>query len=116
MVSQGTPGVLEPSNDVIIQNLVVPSNLLTTQHNSTDPINLNLQSHEVEVPGCAPKTSTGMVLENRSNNEVVNNVASSITSCQIPTKPSHGSQVFEESVANIEQMNGKVNKVLYDID
>ena len=116
MVSQGTPGSLEQSNDVIIQNLVVPPNLLTTQHNSTDPINLNLQSHEVEMPGCAPKTSTGMVLENRSNNEVVNNAASSVTACQIPTKPSHGSQAFEESVVNIEQMNGKVNKVLYYID
>ena len=109
MVSQGPPTVLEQSNDVIIQNLVVPSNLLTTQQNPNDPINLHLQNTEGELPSVsASKTSSGLILETRPNNDVVNNVANSITACQIPTKPSHGTQVFEETNAAIEQINGKV--------
>ena len=51
-----------------------------------------------------------MILETRQNNEVINTVANNITSCQIPSTPSHSTQSFEESAAKLEQANGRVRK------
>ena len=99
---------MESSNDVIIQNLVVPSNLISTQQHQSDGINISLQNPEVEVPVSATKTSSGMIVETRTNNEIVHTVANNIPSCQIPTTPSHDAQAFEESVTKLEQVNGKV--------
>ena len=99
---------MESSSDVIIQNLVVPSTILTSG-NPNDPINLNLQSQEV--PGVTTRPSTaGMISDTRTQSGVVN-TANCITSCQNLTKPPHAnSQVFEESVTSIEPTNAKVNK------
>ena len=76
-----------------------------------------MQNQEVEVPVTATKTSSGMILETRQNNEVVNTVASNITSCQIPSTQSHSTQPFEESVAKLDQANGRVwNKTFYNLN
>ena len=104
LVSQPPQAVLESSNDVIIQNLVVPSNLLSVQHQSNEPININIPNQEVEVPSSTPKTSSGIILEARQNSEA----PSTITACQIQTKNSQNIQPFEESIASMEQVNGKV--------
>ena len=104
LVSQPPQAVLESSNDVIIQNLVVPSNLLSVQHQSNEPININIPNQEVEVPSSTPKISSGIILEDRPNSEA----PSTITACQIPTKTSQNIQPFEESIASMEQVNGKV--------
>ena len=74
-----------------------------------------MQNQEVEVPVSATKTSSGMILETRPNNEVVNTVANNITACQIPSTPSHSTQSFEESVAKLEQANGRVRKISFTI-
>ena len=58
-----------------------------------------------------------MILETRQNNEVVNTVANNITSCQIPSNQSHSTQPFEESVAKLDQANGRVwNKTFYNLN
>ena len=100
---------MESANDVIIQNLVVPSTILTSA-NPNDPINLNLQSQEL--PGVTARASTtGMISETQTQSGVVN-TANCITSCQNLTKPTHSnSQVFEESVSSIEQTNAKVKHI-----
>jgi hypothetical protein len=97
---------MESSSDVIIQNLVVPSTILTSG-NLNDPINLNLQSQEV--PGVATRPSTaGMISETRPQSRLVH-TSNCITSCQTLTKPMNANcQVFEESVGSIEQTNAKV--------
>ena len=104
LVSQPPQAVLESSNDVIIQNLVVPSNLLSVQHHSNEPININIPTQEVEVPPSTPKTSSGIILEARTSSEAPN----TITACQIPTKTSQNIPPFEESITSMEQVNSKV--------
>ena len=76
-----------------------------------------MQNQEVEVPVTATKTSSGMILETRQNNEVVNTVANNITSCQIPSTQSHSTQPFEESVEKLGQANGRVrNRTFYNLN
>ena len=70
-----------------------------------------MQNQEVEVPVSATKTSSGMILETRPNHEVVNTVANNITACQIPSTLSQSTQSFEESVAKLDQTNGRVRKI-----
>ena len=98
---------MESTSDVIIQNLVVPSTILTSG-NANDPINVNLQNQEVA--GIAPRPpTTGMISETRNHNGLVN-TASCITTCQNLPKPAHpNTQCFEESVSSIEQTTAKVN-------
>ena len=94
---------MESSSDVIIQNLVVPSTLLATG-NPNDQINLNLQNQEI---AAVTRTATSeMISETRTSS--VLSTASCITSCQNPTKPSHGNQVFEDSASSVDQANNKV--------
>ena len=52
-----------------------------------------------------------MILETRPNHEVVNTVANNITACQIPSTLSQSTQSFEESVAKLDQTNGRVRKI-----
>ena len=93
---------MESSNDVIIQNLVVPSTILTSS-NQNDGINLNLQHQELAL---TRTVASGVITETRSSG-IINNT-NCITSCQNPMKTTHVPQVFEESAASIEQTNAKV--------
>ena len=93
---------MESSSDVIIQNLVVPSTMLTSG-TPNDSINLNLQNQELS----AERTVTsGMISENRTSGIV--NATTGITSCQNLTKLTHSTPIYEETVHSIEQPNIKV--------
>ena len=89
---------MESPNDVIIQNLVVPSAILANG-NPTEVGALNLQHQE---PTLSRVASTAIITDTRSS-AAVNNT-SCITSCQSTTKPVHVSQVLQEQPVVIEEM------------
>ena len=94
---------METTNDVIIQNLVVPSTILSNGNSNGESINLSLQNPEIPTPRAV---TTGVVSETR-HSEVVN-TAACINPCQNLTKSTTGSQNFEAASHPIEQDSNRV--------
>ena len=103
---------MESSNDVIIQNLVVPSStMLTNGGNQADSINLNVQHQELAL---ISTSTSGVITETRGHGSLNNDTC--ITSSQTPVKTTQVTQVFEESLTSIEQTNPKVKYVIKNIE
>ena len=98
---------METTNDVIIQNLVVPSTILSNGNSNGESINLSLQNPEMPAPRAV---TTGVVSETR-HSEVLN-TAACINPCQNLTKSTTGSQNFEEASHPIEQDSNRVRNML----
>ena len=96
---------METTNDVIIQNLVVPSTILSNGNSNGESINLSLQNPEIPAPRAV---TTGVISETR-HSEVVN-PAPCINPCQNLTKSTTGSLNFEEASHPIEQDSNRVRK------
>ena len=92
---------METTNDVIIQNLVVPSTILSNGNSNGESINLSLQNPEIPAPRAV---TTGVISETR-HSEVVN-TAPCINPCQNLTKPT----TFEEASHPVEQDSNRVRK------
>ena len=91
---------METTNDVIIQNLVVPSTILSNGNSNGESINLSLQTPEIPAPRAV---TTGVISETR-HSEVVN-PAPCINPCQNLTKSTTGSLNFEEASHESEMSN-----------
>ena len=101
---------METTNDVIIQNLVVPSTILSNGNSNGESINLSLQNPEIPAPRAV---TTGVISETR-HSEVVN-TAPCINPCQNLTKSTTGSQNFEEASHPIEQDSNRVRKYVINL-